>query len=269
MRHSAVAIGALLALAAAVGLSAASARAQGPQAVPATPAADPFGRSQLAELAQPAAGAPGGTQLFVSGYVDAGYLRIRQQGPPLTSGSDTSWAYGNSQFTFSAPNDTFTLNEVALTLEAQREEGGVLHGARASVNQYPSRDPDTYGAAGQSATDVSEAFVFVEWTRAWHTRLALGRAPGFVTLEQQEARPPELRLIGHSYVYQAGGGYPYGLQVTARPGAWAIKLGAANGGTKVGTVKPGATETFDLAFFQVKDRLPKGDHYVLSVELRN
>ncbi|MBL0211347.1 MAG: hypothetical protein IPQ13_10620 [Holophagaceae bacterium] len=46
-------------------------------------------------------------------------------------------------------------------------------------------------------------------------------------------------------------------------------LGAANGGTKVGTVKPGATETFDLAFFQVKDRLPKGDHYVLSVELRN
>lgn len=46
-------------------------------------------------------------------------------------------------------------------------------------------------------------------------------------------------------------------------------LGAANGGTKVGTVKPGATESFDLAFFQVKDRLPMGDHYVLSVELRD
>ena len=46
-------------------------------------------------------------------------------------------------------------------------------------------------------------------------------------------------------------------------------LGAANGGTKIGTVSPGATETFDLAFFQVKDRLPKGDHYVLSVELRD
>lgn len=46
-------------------------------------------------------------------------------------------------------------------------------------------------------------------------------------------------------------------------------LGAANGGTKIGTVKPGATETFDLGFFQVKDRLPKGDHYVLSVELRD
>jgi hypothetical protein len=46
-------------------------------------------------------------------------------------------------------------------------------------------------------------------------------------------------------------------------------LGAANGGTKIGTVKPGATESFDLAFFQVKDRLPKGDHYVLSVELRD
>ncbi len=46
-------------------------------------------------------------------------------------------------------------------------------------------------------------------------------------------------------------------------------LGAANGGTKIGTVKPGETETFDLSFFQVKDRLPKGDHYVLSVELRD
>jgi len=46
-------------------------------------------------------------------------------------------------------------------------------------------------------------------------------------------------------------------------------LGAANGGTKIGTVKPGTTETFDLSFFQVKDRLPKGDHYVLSVELRD
>ncbi len=46
-------------------------------------------------------------------------------------------------------------------------------------------------------------------------------------------------------------------------------LGAANGGTKIGTIRPGTTETFDLAFFQVKDRLPKGDHYVLSVELRN
>jgi len=46
-------------------------------------------------------------------------------------------------------------------------------------------------------------------------------------------------------------------------------LGAANGGTKIGTVKPGTTESFDLGFFQVKDRLPKGDHYVLSVELRD
>lgn len=48
-----------------------------------------------------------------------------------------------------------------------------------------------------------------------------------------------------------------------------LLLGAANGGTKVGTIKPGATESFDLGFFQVKDRLPKGDHYVLSVELRD
>lgn len=45
-------------------------------------------------------------------------------------------------------------------------------------------------------------------------------------------------------------------------------LGVASGGTKVGVIKPGATETFDLNFTQVKERLPRGDHFVLSVELR-
>jgi hypothetical protein len=44
-------------------------------------------------------------------------------------------------------------------------------------------------------------------------------------------------------------------------------LGVATGGTKIGTVKPGATETFDLNFHQVLDRLPLGDHFYLSVEL--
>lgn len=46
-------------------------------------------------------------------------------------------------------------------------------------------------------------------------------------------------------------------------------LGVASGGTKVGTVKPGETETFDLNFTQVKERLPKGDRFLLAIELRN
>ena len=46
-------------------------------------------------------------------------------------------------------------------------------------------------------------------------------------------------------------------------------LGAATGGTKLGTVKPGETETFDLNFTQVKERLPLGASFVLSVELRD
>ena len=46
-------------------------------------------------------------------------------------------------------------------------------------------------------------------------------------------------------------------------------LGVASGGTKVGTIKPGETETFDLNFTQVKERLPKGDRFVLAIELRN
>ena len=46
-------------------------------------------------------------------------------------------------------------------------------------------------------------------------------------------------------------------------------LGVASGGTKFGTIKPGETETFDLNFTQVKERLPKGDRFLLAIELRN
>ena len=46
-------------------------------------------------------------------------------------------------------------------------------------------------------------------------------------------------------------------------------LGVASGGTKVGTIKPGETETFDLNFTQVKERLSKGDRFLFAIELRN
>jgi len=46
-------------------------------------------------------------------------------------------------------------------------------------------------------------------------------------------------------------------------------LGVASGGTKLGTLKPGDTETFDLNFTQVKARLAKGDRFLLSIELRD
>lgn len=45
-------------------------------------------------------------------------------------------------------------------------------------------------------------------------------------------------------------------------------LGVATGGSKVSGVKPGETETFDLNFAQVKERVPKGAVYLLSMELR-
>ena len=46
-------------------------------------------------------------------------------------------------------------------------------------------------------------------------------------------------------------------------------IGAASGGTKLGTIKPGETETFDLNFSQVKERLASGDRFLLAIELRN
>jgi len=44
-------------------------------------------------------------------------------------------------------------------------------------------------------------------------------------------------------------------------------LGVATGGTKLGSVRPGKTESFDLNFHQVLERLPKGHHFHLSIEL--
>jgi hypothetical protein len=44
-------------------------------------------------------------------------------------------------------------------------------------------------------------------------------------------------------------------------------LGVATGGTKLGSVRPGNTESFDLNFHQVLERLPKGHHFHLSIEL--
>ncbi|BDU75398.1 hypothetical protein [Mesoterricola sediminis] len=46
-------------------------------------------------------------------------------------------------------------------------------------------------------------------------------------------------------------------------------VGVATGGTKVGSVGAGTSETFDLNFHQVLERLPKGTTFVLSVELTN
>lgn len=43
-------------------------------------------------------------------------------------------------------------------------------------------------------------------------------------------------------------------------------LGVATGGSKIGGVKPGETETFDLNFSRILQRLPKGTHFVLSLE---
>lgn len=43
-------------------------------------------------------------------------------------------------------------------------------------------------------------------------------------------------------------------------------LGVATGGSKITGVAPGETETFDLNFSRILQRLPKGTHFVLSLE---
>ena len=46
-------------------------------------------------------------------------------------------------------------------------------------------------------------------------------------------------------------------------------LGVAYGGPKIGGVGAGQTESFDLGFHQVTERIPRADHFILSVELSN
>jgi hypothetical protein len=44
-------------------------------------------------------------------------------------------------------------------------------------------------------------------------------------------------------------------------------LGVATGGPKIGGVSAGETETFDLSFSKVNERIPRADHFYLAVEL--
>jgi len=44
-------------------------------------------------------------------------------------------------------------------------------------------------------------------------------------------------------------------------------IGVATGGNKIGIVKPGKTEKFDLNFFQVTERLQRGTYFYICVEL--
>jgi hypothetical protein len=44
-------------------------------------------------------------------------------------------------------------------------------------------------------------------------------------------------------------------------------LGVGTGGAKVGSVAPETTETFDLNFMRVNERLPLGAYFYLTVEL--
>jgi hypothetical protein len=221
------------------------------------PGDDPFAQSQQ-ETVPALAAAPSGLSFTFRGFVDVGYINITQTRPP-GSGGDLSWAYGNSQFAFPAAVNTFSVNEVALIFQGQREYAGRLVGATADVAFYPSRDQQLYLASGADREfQVAQAYAFVEFPSVWSTRILLGRAAGFLTLEQQEGRAPDLRIIGHTYVFQAGGGYPNGLQVRTHPGKpFTIKLGASNGGVGDYSFFPGDRSTTNLAVANHGD--PKAD----------
>lgn len=46
-------------------------------------------------------------------------------------------------------------------------------------------------------------------------------------------------------------------------------LGVASGGPKIGGVAAGDTDTYELSFHQVVERIPRADHFILAVELTN
>lgn len=216
-------------------------------------ASDPFAASQQAQMAQPAVATAG--TFTVRGFVDVGYINIAQSKPDGTGG-DISWAYGNSQFNFSTTANTFTVNQVNLTLRGEREHGAMLVGAVGSISYYPSRDSEVYQSGnGDRPYQVDQAYLFAEWPRAGATRVQAGRWPGFLTLEQSESAPPDFRLIGHTYVFTAGGGYPYGLAVFTTPfGGFTVKASISNGGVGDYTFFPGDRSTTNLAVANDNDQ---------------
>jgi len=46
-------------------------------------------------------------------------------------------------------------------------------------------------------------------------------------------------------------------------------LGVASGGPKIGGVGAGESETYELSFHQVVERIPRADHFIIAVELTN
>lgn len=227
---------------------------QGDPFAPGNGEEDPFAQSQFEEVPLAGRQAAGGPLLSVQGFVDTGYIHIAQDGPDSLNGS-LSWLPGNTQSTFSRETSTFTLNEVDLTLAAERQTGAMVVGGRASVDFLPSRDTAVYGGtAGEGEWDVDQGFVFLHWPQTLNTTVRLGRAPGFVTLEQEESESPDFRGIGHGYVFLAGGGYPYGLQVLTEPGGgFGVKLGVANGGLGAYSLYPGDESTVNRPVARTDD----------------
>ena len=232
--------------------------AQGQEAAPSDEnEGDPFGQSQFDDPSIAGVAGGGGVGFTWGGFIDIGYIYITQDGPSESWG-DYSWAYGNSQFTYFRETNSFTVNEIDLTLKAERESDTSRMGAQFSIDFYPSRDSNGYGNSDSDlAYAVDQAYGFVEFQQWGNTRLVLGRAPGFLTLEQQEADSPELRLIGHTYVYLAGGGYPLGLQVLARPfPSWAFKAGIAQGDLGEYHFFPGSGDGSGLTYYGAVDWVP-------------
>jgi len=151
-----------------------------------------------------------------------------------------------------------------------------------SLAQVPSTPPPVPAAAAAPVSEASLSYYSETFPFAWDRMIPLsvnvdGLKVSSIFFNRRVVRPGFFNILkGAEFGTRAQvevmntGKYPkipgFAVAVLDKDGKL---LGVASGGTKVGTIKPGETETFDLNFTQVKERLAKGDRFLLAIELRN
>lgn len=151
--------------------------------------------------------------------------------------------------------------------------------AALALPQPPSEAPKPAStvSAAQAPTQTALGFVSLKGRFAWDTLLPVkldvdGLKVNSVFVNRREiSRGP---LKGASFGVRAQVEVTNTSDKPRNPGfAIAILdaedrlLGVASGAPTFRAIRPGETDTFDLSFSHVLERLPRGTSYILSVEL--
>lgn len=153
----------------------------------------------------------------------------------------------------------------------------VLVTALLGLVQAPPAQPTPTAVPSTPLTFFSESFLFA-WDRVIPLTVQLdGLRVSSIFFNKRMVKPGSVSILKNAEFGTRAQVEVTNIGKTPKIPGFAVAvldkdgrlLGVATGGTRVGTISPGETETFDLNFTQVKERLALGDKFLLSIELRN